>query len=146
MAFIDIFNYKKYFKKSSDATVARVGHVNAVYDALQIDSQPKFTVGTVTQTVSNTTAVTINTTAGRIEMVDDLTTTVSTFRVNNSEVTANSIVLITLVPNFTDSNKEMIGRISAITSGRFNISVELVGTTESPTGLPISINFLVINP
>jgi hypothetical protein len=126
MAFIDIFNYKKYFKKSSDATVARVGHVNAVYDALQTDSQPKFTVGTVTQTVSNTTAVTINTTAGRIEMVDDLTNTVATFRVNNSEVTANSIVLITLVPNFTDSNKEMIGRISAITSGRFNISVELV--------------------
>lgn len=146
MAFIDIFNYKKYFKKSSDATVARVGHVNAVYDALQTDSQPKFTVGTVTQTVSNTTAVTINKTAGRIGMAQNLTNAVATFKVNNSEVTGNSIVLITLVPNFTDSNKEMIGRLSAITSGGFNISVELVGTTALPTSLPISINFLVINP
>ncbi len=35
MGFIDIFNYKKYFKVKSDATVARVGHVNAVYNALQ---------------------------------------------------------------------------------------------------------------
>lgn len=35
MGFIDIFNYKKYFKVKADATVARVGHVNAVYTALQ---------------------------------------------------------------------------------------------------------------
>lgn len=35
MGFIDIFNYKKYFKVKSDSTVARIGHVNAVYNALQ---------------------------------------------------------------------------------------------------------------
>ena len=35
MAFIDIFNFKKYFSKPSDAQVARYGHVNALYDALQ---------------------------------------------------------------------------------------------------------------
>jgi hypothetical protein len=34
MAFIDIFNFKKYFRKPSDAQVARYGHVNALYDAL----------------------------------------------------------------------------------------------------------------
>lgn len=34
MAFIDIFNFKKYFAKSSDAQVARYGHVNALYDDL----------------------------------------------------------------------------------------------------------------
>lgn len=34
MAFIDIFNFKKYFAKPSDAQVARYGHVNALYDAL----------------------------------------------------------------------------------------------------------------
>jgi hypothetical protein len=144
MAFIDIFNYKKYFKKSSDATVARVGHVNAVYDALQTDSQPKFTVGTVTQT--GTGQVTINTTAGRITMGAVLNSTPSSFRVNNSEVTANSIVLITLVPLFGDASREMIGRINTISSGGFNIVVELVGTTAISTVNPISINFLVINP
>jgi hypothetical protein len=35
MAFVDIFNFKKYITKPSDALTARVGHVNAVYDALQ---------------------------------------------------------------------------------------------------------------
>jgi hypothetical protein len=35
MAFIDIFNFKKYFSKPSDSQVARYGHVNALYDALQ---------------------------------------------------------------------------------------------------------------
>lgn len=34
MAFIDIFNFKKYITKPSDAATARIGHVNAVYDAL----------------------------------------------------------------------------------------------------------------
>jgi hypothetical protein len=38
MAFIDIFNFKKYFSRPSDAQVARYGHVNALYDAL---SQPE---------------------------------------------------------------------------------------------------------
>lgn len=33
MAFIDIFNFKKYFIKSSDSQVARYGHVNALADA-----------------------------------------------------------------------------------------------------------------
>jgi hypothetical protein len=35
MAFVDIFNFKKYITKPSDATTARIGHVNALYDALQ---------------------------------------------------------------------------------------------------------------
>ena len=34
MAFIDIFNFKKYFSRPSDAQVARYGHINALYDAL----------------------------------------------------------------------------------------------------------------
>ncbi len=34
MAFIDIFNFKKYFAAPSDSQVARYGHVNAVYDDL----------------------------------------------------------------------------------------------------------------
>lgn len=37
MAFIDIFNFKKYFAKPSDSQVARYGHVNALYDTLYTD-------------------------------------------------------------------------------------------------------------
>jgi len=33
MSFINFLNYKKYFGKSTDAQAARIGHVNAVYDA-----------------------------------------------------------------------------------------------------------------
>lgn len=32
MAFIDIFNFKKYITKQSDAQVARYGHVNAAVE------------------------------------------------------------------------------------------------------------------
>jgi len=35
MAFVDIFNFKKYITKPSDALTARVGHVNALYNTLQ---------------------------------------------------------------------------------------------------------------
>ena len=33
MAFIDIFNFKKYITKQSDAQVARYGHINALAGA-----------------------------------------------------------------------------------------------------------------
>lgn len=55
MAFINIFNYKKYFKKTSDANVARIGHVNAVYDALSQGSLP-YKVYTALLTQSGTDA------------------------------------------------------------------------------------------
>lgn len=55
MSFINIFNYKKYFKKTSDANVARIGHVNAVYDALSQGSLP-YKVYTALLTQSGTDA------------------------------------------------------------------------------------------
>lgn len=42
MAFIDIFNFKKYFSKPSDSQVARYGHVNALYEALQQPTEKVF--------------------------------------------------------------------------------------------------------
>ncbi len=41
MAFIDIFNFKKYFSKPSDSQVARYGHVNALYDQLSNQTPTK---------------------------------------------------------------------------------------------------------
>jgi len=141
MAFIDIFNYKKYFKKSSDATVARVGHVNAAYDALQ----PRFTVDTVTQTVGSTTQVTINSTAGRITTFSTISGVPAPFRVINSEVTSTSIILLTVQPDFSDAAKELLVRPYDIIDGSFYIAVDLVGGVGT-TNAAVSINFLVINP
>ncbi len=45
MSFINIFNFKKYFTKPSDAQVARIGHVNAVYDALNNPTTVQVTDG-----------------------------------------------------------------------------------------------------
>ena len=62
MAFIDIFNFKKYFAKPSDSQVARYGHVNAVYDTLYNDfanggsfSKGAYTTDTLGDTVNIST-------------------------------------------------------------------------------------------
>jgi hypothetical protein len=41
MSFIDILNIKKYLKKESDQTVARVGHVNALYNYISENIHPE---------------------------------------------------------------------------------------------------------
>jgi hypothetical protein len=147
MAFIDIFNFKKYFSKPSDSQVARYGHVNALYDALQTDSQPKFTVDTVTQVGSNGYPVTINSTAGIITMSGTLSPIGNNFTVNNSKVTLNSIILLTPVTGSpSDVAKEILVIPNTIDNGSFNIMAQLTTNGGFPTVAPISINFLVINP
>lgn len=141
MAFIDVFNYKKYFKKSSDATVARVGHVNALYDA----AQPKFTVDTVTQTGANSSPVTINSVAGRITMASTVSAVPSTFRVDNSEVKSTSIIILTVEPSSADALKELLVRPYSVVDGSFTVAIEIAGLTGA-TNAAVSINFLVINP
>jgi hypothetical protein len=141
MAFIDIFNFKKYFATPSDSQVARYGHVNALYNA----TQPKFTVDTVTQTGSITTDVTVNSTAGKVTMSGPISAIpTGGFVVNNTEVTSNSIILITAFPQTADRNSEILLNCSDITNGSFKINAQLagVGTVTSA----ITINFLVINP
>ena len=71
MAFIDIFNFKKYFDKPSDSQVARYGHVNALYDTLYTDfanganfSKGAYTTDDLGDTVNITTlsgTITFNT-------------------------------------------------------------------------------------
>ena len=96
MAFIDIFNYKKYFRKSSDATVARVGHVNKLAEKVT-------PVEYVTQLTSNTTPVEINAPVGQITMFGLLSGS-NSFRVDNDRVKTDSVVIASIeYSNLADS-------------------------------------------
>jgi hypothetical protein len=92
MSFIDIFNFKKYFRKSSDSQVARYGHVNALYD----DLDAKFTVSRDHYSVSTYHAE-VSTYAGTI----DFTYTIPSNSLVNlfinfptSEILSSGIVLL----------------------------------------------------
>jgi hypothetical protein len=144
MSFIDIFNYKKYFKKSSDAQVARIGHVNALYDALS-NSGSKFTVDT--GTVSIFSSVTVDADAGSIALAAPAGGGQGNFTVNNNKVTASSIILLTFeVDNaFAQPTQPFGASTYSITDGSFGITF---ARPSSPTPSPINLtfHFLVINP
>ena len=136
MAFIDIFNYKKYFSSKGDSNVARIGHVNKL--ATRVTSPVA-----VTQTTNNNTAVTIDSYSGVITMFGTLAATTSyTFTVNNSFVTADSAVLLTIDyssnADLSDAISYGIGRAS---DGSFTVMVRAT----TITGTPIKIHFLVIS-
>lgn len=60
MSFINFLNYRKYFGKNTDAQAARIGHVNAVYDALSQNTLPyKVYVAKITQTGTSDPTVTV---------------------------------------------------------------------------------------
>lgn len=140
MAFIDIFNFKKYFITPSDSQVARIGHVNAAYDA----SQPKFTVDTVTQSTDVYTSVTINSLSGKVTTYSTIgPSPTGGFVVNNSLVKADSVILLTVNPVFADRNLEILAICSDITDGSFRMNVQTVGAVT--TSSPVTVNFLVIN-
>ena len=142
MAFIDIFNFKKYFAKPSDSQVARYGHVNALYDTIApFISSPV----TVTQETSLVTAVTANTRCGKIELagdfniIDGLDTI---FIFNNSEITTNSVIL-TQISGSSGNGMFTYVAITDITNGSCEIAC---GVDPNGTGIqnPV-LHFLIIN-
>ena len=148
MAFIDIFNYKKYFKKSSDATVARYGHINALYNALsETISQNQITTGTVTQSAADA-AVTINARAGKITLAGIPTNAdPNSFIINNSEVTVNSIILVTFQANLTSNaaTRAVTATINSITDGSFAVCVKPAAVLENSGTLTGFLHFFIIN-
>ena len=139
MAFINIFNFKKYFAKPSDAQVARYGHVNALYDA----SQPKITTGSVIQTGDNGTFVTLNTQAGSIRTFGPISSASTTqFTLSNSTVTSSSIILLSIETTDDDKTKKFYVTFNTQQDGSFLIILPqpLVASTN-----PLTINFLIIN-
>lgn len=134
MAFINIFNYKKYFKKTSDATVARVGHVNRLAEKIT-------PVEYVTQLTSITTPVEINAPVGQITMAGVLTGT-NKFRVDNDRVKADSIVIVSIEYSSIGDRADLIFLApTAVSLGTFDIA----WTCSSNTTGALKINFIVFN-
>jgi hypothetical protein len=139
MAFIDIFNYKKYFKKTSDATVARVGHVNRLAERITA-------VEYVTQQTSNTTPVTINSYVGQVTMFAALPAApdagaTGSFRIDNSKVTANSIIIASVEYSSVADRLDLVFSAPLnITDGTFDVAWSTTGAT---TGA-LKINFIVL--
>lgn len=139
MAFIDIFNYKKYFKKTSDATVARVGHVNRLAEKIT-------PVEYVTQLTSNTTGVEINAPVGQVTMFAPLPASpnagyTGSFRINNSKVTADSIIIANIEYSTIGDRADLIFSAPLnITDGTFDVAWATTGATDGP----LKINFIVL--
>lgn len=142
MAFIDIFNFKKYFAKPSDSQVARYGHVNALYDA----TQPKIVTGVITQQTDLTTSVTLDTYAGRIilaanfSIIDGLETT---FTFNNNKIAENSTILLTMSGSSGTAMYSYM-TITGIQEGSCDLNIGV-----DPQGVGIVnpvVHFLIINP
>jgi len=133
MAFIDIFNYKKYFRKSSDATVARVGHVNKLAEKVT-------PVEYVTQLTSNTTPVEINAPVGQITMFGLLSGS-NSFRVDNDRVKTDSVVIASIeYSNLADRLDSVLAAPVNVVDGSFDIAWSTAGVT---TGA-LKINFIVL--
>lgn len=137
MAFVDIFNYKKYFSNKGDSNVARIGHVNKL--AARVTSPVA-----VTQLTSNITPVTIDSYSGIITTAAVITAGGYVIPVNNSLVTANSTILVSLETSTTDQSKDFVISINSIADGSFKVSVSIItgGVTSANV---VKIHFLVIS-
>jgi len=135
MAFIDIFNFKKYFAAPSDSQVARYGHVNALYTDLKI------TTDSATLPTGETDA-TVNAKAGKVLITDDITRgTGNTFNIINSEVTTTSIILVS-VGALGETAPKLAYYIKSISAGEFAVRIDELNVADAKD---LEINFLVIN-
>ena len=148
MAFIDIFNFKKYFLKPSDSQVARYGHINALYNDLSESlSQNQITTGTVTQSAKGS-AVNINARAGKVILAGVTTFAApNLFTINNSEVTENSIILVTFQANTTANadEKAVTATINSVTDGSFGVCVKPATLDENDGTQTGRLHFFIIN-
>lgn len=146
-------NYKAPLYPIGDkftTTPARVGHLNLVIDEVNTISTDiealSITPGTVTQTSSVDSPagnVTINSKAGIITMFATLTGGAN-FVVNNSFVTANSVILITVeAPSNADSGDRIDFNIYNKQPGLFGITINSSNSMPAQAS-PYKIHFLVI--
>lgn len=134
MSFINTFNYKKYFRKESDATVARVGHVNRLAERFL---DPEY----VTQETSNLTPVTINSYVGQVTTAGPLVTDGS-FTVYNSKVSENSVILVSIIYSSVGDRDDLVFSAPLnIQNGSFEIAWTLTTLT---TG-QIKFNFIILS-
>jgi hypothetical protein len=94
MSFINFLNYKKYIGRSTDAQAARIGHVNAVYDALLLQLGDPIQELTVGGSIAS-----IDATSKRILLTveDNVSTIPMSYSLSQPDLTPNSIIKISLV-------------------------------------------------
>lgn len=126
-------------------TISGTNGVDNIQAGALVEESPNNTVGyttgaggTVTQTVSRTTAVTINKPTGSITMFSAAgSTSWSGFLVNNSLVTPNDTIILSLR---TGNISFYTFQIGVVTSGQFQINFIASGTAiDAPV-----INFAII--
>ena len=114
---------------------------------IRVYSTHQANTGTVTQTTSHATAVTLNKRAGVITLAADAVaaTTNAQFTVNNSTVQADSVILVTMQDENTQDNKQLACAINTVAAGSFIISVVNPHSATSTSATASKIHFLVIN-
>lgn len=144
MAFIDIFNFKKYFIKPSDSQVARYGHVNGLYEELG----PRIkNPGSYSNIGSSSITVPITTYSGVVDLPNFGITTATTIedpgianiQLTGDLITSSSIILITPVFNQPDL---MVVTPSTISNGSIDIAFYNYSTIEIEG---LTFNYLIIN-
>ncbi len=105
------------------------------------------TGATVTQATNHTTAVTINSTAGVIQLaaVALAAATNVEFTVTNSAVQADSTIIITVQDQNTTDNAQLSAAIHTVADGSFKISLMNAAATGATSTTASKIHFLVIN-
>jgi len=129
MAFIDIFNFKKYFSKPSDAQVARYGHVNALYDQLAAGNLTSAIYPEVDGDVDITTP------AGTLFISNPIPASdLLNINLNNSKITTTSTIVFTVNHG---SSASFVTQASA-DNGVINIRVTNTSLAEPMTDINIS--------
>ena len=143
MAFIDIFNFKKYFSKPSDSQVARYGHVNGLYKELSPRIKDPKTYST---TESTSIIIPITTYTGKINLPNFAIPAgtfedpgIANIQLTGDFITSSSIILITPVFNQFDL---MVVTPSTITNGSIDIGFYNYTAFEIEN---ITFNYLIIN-
>ena len=134
MAFVDIFNFKKYITKPSDATTARIGHVNSLYNTLAITTgtyEFDFSVqdNDVTTKAGKIIFDNVNLADGDSERID----------LNAPFITENSIPMISF--NCATINDALLLNVRA-NNGYIRIDLLNFGSTPITA---LTLNYLIIN-
>jgi hypothetical protein len=132
MAFIDIFNFKKYFATDSDSQVARVGHVNQL--ARRITEPTVVTQETLEP-------ITCNAYCAKINIPQISTESTHILEIFNKLVTADSLVLASLGSNNTTVDW---GVTSSVSCGNGFMTITIVNLSTDMDLNNGFVNFLIV--
>ena len=150
MSFINFLNYKKYFGKNTDAQAARIGHVNAVYNALVLQSGDPIETATIDTSITNSAQVTSKRVL--LTLIDNISSIPTSYSIIQPDLTPNSIVKVTLVELADNSGAPFIvgNALSLVPfqldSGYVNLMLSVGGSLEITPDDTIKFFIEIINP